>query len=361
MATLPGDVGPALTQPLPGNMGPVPPGEVENNKGLWRGFFDKLKTDNNFRQSVLLTGLGMMRSTKLGENPGDVISESLMSGVNTLDLLRQRDRSQQIEDSERSRKGGLEERGARVGERQAGAAEQVAATGAARAKTEAGDVASRWEQARNELQEAIRHNKAQEEIDRLRARADALRAEAYGSFRKGMPGFQVKAMDAISAQLQQQGWDPVAADAMAAQRVQTTGKATNPADRVRSLFEERVKQYAGSLEALDHPMTSDMQRRWLQEAIELDKSLEGLTTPTPEVPPGPGPGAPQSGPGRAPAGPAAPAAAGPVATAPSPTPAPTGPPNTVLYQQAQAAIARGVPIEQVRQIYVQNGGNPNDF
>jgi hypothetical protein len=343
---------------------------VEQNKGLWRGFFDKVRTDNNFRTSVLMTGLGMMRSQRPGENAGDVIGQSLQTGVQTLDTLRQRQRTQEIDDAERKRKAGLDERQTVVGERGATSQEKQVDIAGKRAETEASDVKSRWDNAQAALNEAIRHNKATEVIDRLRAVADKIRAEAYGSFRKNMPGFQVKAMDAISEQLQAQGYDQVTADAMAAARVQTTGKATNPGDRVREMFTEKLKQYGGSLEALDHPMTADMQKQWMEEAIDLDKRLEMIANPQAIVPPGPNPtpkrpGQEASGPGTAagagaPASPPGPqAAVVPAVTPPAAVP-PGGPPSAPpdVKAQVQAALARGVPIEQIRQRLIQQGINP---
>jgi len=358
-------------------MGPRPE-DLEQNRGLWQGFMHKLKTDPNFKTAVLMSGLGMMRSRGMGENALDVVGESLQSGVQTLDMLRQRDRSSRIEDEERARKSGLEERGVKVEERGAAVGERGVATAEERTKLEAGDIKSRWEQANSELQEAIRHNKATEVIDALRAKADNIRAQSYSNYRQNMPGFQVKAMDAISLELRQRGYDEVTADALAAQRVQETGKTQAPGDRVRALVEERATQYGKSIEALEKPVTAELYRQWMQEAIQLDRDLERIAGPTTAAPPPPGQptNRPPSGPATSSAPPPAP---GPAAgQAPQPTVAPppaaappqsplannpvaTGAIDPVLAQQVRGALQAGKPVEAIRARLIELGQNPTMY
>lgn len=284
-ALMPGDVGPPLpTAMQPGNIGPQPtaaaagPAEYEQNKGLWRGFLDKMRTDPNFKQAVQVTAMGMMRSPQMGQNGFDVASQALTTGVTTLDMLRQRDRTQAIEDEERARKAGLEERGAQVAERGASSQERNAATAEQEVKQRAEDSMSRWRQAQNELEEAIRHNKASEEIDRLRANADSLRASAYMSYRKDRPAAEVVKLNALSAKYQQDGIDPITADAMATERL-LAGKSKAPGDRVRAAVDARIKAYSGSLESFDKPLSNEMIQQWLQEELEREKYFQSLETP----------------------------------------------------------------------------------
>jgi len=79
----------------------------------WKGFLSTLKTDPNMRMALIQTGIGMMRSPRMGENGWDVAGEALGRGVMTLDQLRQRDKEgREKEEKERFQR---EQEAARTG------------------------------------------------------------------------------------------------------------------------------------------------------------------------------------------------------------------------------------------------------
>lgn len=286
---LPGDTGPQPAGPnmigpaLIGPMAPTPPqtpAEVEQNKGLWRTFLDRMKTDPQFKMSVQQTAIGMMKSPQIGQNSFDVLGNALQGGITTLDTLRQRERTQKIEDEERKRKAGIENRQTAAQETTAAATAKRADTEVSALEAQKGQWGKQYDLDREKLQEAIRSNKATEEINRLKAQADATRARAYSEGRAGRTPAEIQKINMLSAQYQAQGMDPVDADALAIQYLQETGKGKGPGDRVRAAVDARMKSYNSSLASLDKPIDADMIRQWTEEAIQLDAKTEQMLNQT---------------------------------------------------------------------------------
>lgn len=100
-------IGSALTQPvLPSQGAQANPEQV----GLWGKFQNRLQQDPNLRMALLTTGLNLLRTPQPGQTGFDVFSDAALTGVNTLDQLRQRQRSQTIEEDERARTADIEAR-----------------------------------------------------------------------------------------------------------------------------------------------------------------------------------------------------------------------------------------------------------
>lgn len=364
-------------QPPPAAMGPPQNPAVEQNKGLWRGFFDRLKTDPNFRTAVMQTGAGLMRTPQMGQSGFDVAGQALMNGATTLDILRQRDRMQTIEEQERTRKAGLEERGVTAEERQVGAQERTAAATESRAATDAQATADRAKEAQAQAQhavraldEAIRHNKATEQVDRLRAEADRKKSEAYLAGRAGRDPKDVVFMNALSEKYQASGIDEVTADAMAVEYLKETKAGKAPADRIRAALDTRIKAYNGSMAALDTPLDNNMMKQWMNEEIAREKELESVVNPSAGAAVGPqaGGGGSTQTPFSAPGPAGRPSSADFLAQPVTPGGAP--PAGSVLpqaqldpkivawiHQQTRA----GTPPEQIRQTLIQYGKNPADY
>ncbi len=80
--------GSALTQPqAPSRGAPVP----QEQLGLWQNFQNKLRTDPDFRMAMLTAGLNMLRTPQIGETGFDTFASGALTGVQTLDQLRQRE------------------------------------------------------------------------------------------------------------------------------------------------------------------------------------------------------------------------------------------------------------------------------
>ena len=94
-------VGSALTQPqvpVPG----TPPMSAEQ-PGLWGRFQERLKQDPNLRLALLTTGLNLLKSPQPGQGGFDVFSNAALTGVGTLDQLRQREAMQAAQGREEER------------------------------------------------------------------------------------------------------------------------------------------------------------------------------------------------------------------------------------------------------------------
>lgn len=85
-----------MTQPQP-DVG-VAPEVLEQNKGLWKSFLDRTRTDPDFRNAVMATGASMMRSPQVGQNGFDQLSNGLTTGMQTLSALQNQRRTQGRED-----------------------------------------------------------------------------------------------------------------------------------------------------------------------------------------------------------------------------------------------------------------------
>ncbi len=120
------NIGQALMGPtVPMQGTPVPTEQVSR----WQAFRNKLQNDPNLRMALMTAGLNMMRTPQRGETGFDTFSQGALTGLNTLDQLRQRDQRQLLEAEDRDE----ERRSTRVREGQADeridvARSQVAAT-----------------------------------------------------------------------------------------------------------------------------------------------------------------------------------------------------------------------------------------
>jgi hypothetical protein len=175
-----GDTGPP--------QGPVTnPEEIKKNRNLWQKFNDKVKADPNFRQAVLQTGLGMMKTARYGEGSFDVVSNALSTGVTTLDMLRRRDMADKLQKEEESRKYALDTGQLTVQQTNAAANTSSAASQAANAA----ENAAAGKAARDQAPEELKLKQGALEADMIRANADKTRASIYAG--GGFGGHQTAA------------------------------------------------------------------------------------------------------------------------------------------------------------------------
>lgn len=305
------------------------PQVIEQNKGLWRGFFQKIQEDPNFRQAVLMTGVQMLRSPKMGETGWDVASNALQGGMVTLEGLRQRD----YERVQAGKEQELKSRQVRVQERGADTQASTAETYRKATEAQTKQAQDAYELKKKELDEAIRSNQSREEIMRIQAEADMLRAKAYSGDGGGRTPAEIQKINMLTAQYVAQGMDEVQARARAIEYLTETGKAKSPQDRIRLGLESRIKAYNSSLAALDTPLTAEMMQQFLREEIEMEKTLSGLTAPASTNTSG----------------------AGSVRSFDRPNVDPQ------LLAQVKAAVQAGKDVTAIRQRIVQLGHNPADY
>jgi hypothetical protein len=100
---------PQQGQLMPPTMAPPPTsGPVGSRLAqMWEAF----KTDPNVRQAVLAASTQMMQSPPPGQNSLGVIGQGVQHGMGTLDALRQRDRSQRLDEERYAEQTGLKKRG----------------------------------------------------------------------------------------------------------------------------------------------------------------------------------------------------------------------------------------------------------
>lgn len=85
-----GPIGAGLTQPMlpaAGTGGSI----ADADPGIWQKFLKAMKDDPNFQQSLMVTGLSLLGDPQPGESGFGTFSRSALTGVKTLDSLRQRD------------------------------------------------------------------------------------------------------------------------------------------------------------------------------------------------------------------------------------------------------------------------------
>ena len=93
-----GGIGRALTGPqIPVQSAPVDPSQISK----WQAFRQKLASDPNLRMALLTAGVNMMRTPEMGQTGFDVFADAAGTGIGTLDQLRQRDKSERNEASDR--------------------------------------------------------------------------------------------------------------------------------------------------------------------------------------------------------------------------------------------------------------------
>lgn len=83
-------LGQALTQP-PVPAAGLPPAA---DPGLWQKLLQKMQSDPNFQTALLTTGLNLLGDPQQGESGFGTFSRSALSGIQTLDQLRARDRAE---------------------------------------------------------------------------------------------------------------------------------------------------------------------------------------------------------------------------------------------------------------------------
>lgn len=92
-----GGIGQQLTQPQ-APVGQADPSQISR----WQQFRQKLANDPNLRMALLQTGANLMRSPKLGESGFDVFADAATTGMGTLDQLRQRDKTEGLDERDRT-------------------------------------------------------------------------------------------------------------------------------------------------------------------------------------------------------------------------------------------------------------------
>ena len=245
------------------------PVELEKNRNLWQRFGDKMKADPNFRQAVLQTGLGMMRTPQNGESWTDIASNALGSGVSTLDMLRQRDKAQKEADANTTFEHDIKSRQTKTGEDQVG----VSRTNAATQQAQVGEQVKSGDFQR--AQYPVEADLAERRVaaDEKRATADLERAQSYAKVRANHTPADIQKINIRSAELQRLGMDPVQADNAALEYLQETGKAKSPADAIRFGIGQRMTAYNNTMEGFQHPPTPEMIADWAQQELALQSQI----------------------------------------------------------------------------------------
>lgn len=106
--------------PIPIASAPVDPSQLS----LWQKFQQRLQNDPNLRTALLTAGLNMLRSPRQGETGFDTFAQGALTGVNTLDQLRQRDRAQQTAAADSAFNRQATQQQLDIADRRAGAAEK---------------------------------------------------------------------------------------------------------------------------------------------------------------------------------------------------------------------------------------------
>jgi len=229
-----------LTAPAPMmdpiQAGPMPqldPNEMEQRKSLWKQYL----SDPNLRQAMLQTGIGLLRSPKMGEGTGDIAANALSAGASTLYGLREADRIRNMEAAKVSRETAATSVSERQRQEQIDTGKKQAGTQAT-AVRQSGDQAQKAaEQAARALDEAIRHNKSEEESARLRANAEKTRADAYAGAggRPGQTPGDIQKVNILAEKFVMEGMDEVSAKARAVREIENS-KGKTKADTARDLL-----------------------------------------------------------------------------------------------------------------------------
>jgi hypothetical protein len=252
--------------------------QFEERKNLWRKTIDKIKTDPNFKQSVMQTGLGLMRSPGQGENGWDVASKALQSGVTTLQTLRERDKKDKIAQEDRA----LNQRNVEssIAARDKGVALDEKKLGIYEKDILANNTLAqqKHELALRDLEETVRHNQAAEGIDRTRA-------STYAATGGGAKSADATKVDALAAQYEAQGMKSVDARAKATREVMSTGK-TSPANLFNTAMNQEVEMWQNAFDNLgkapDEKTLDAMRNRAKQrvfDALRISASTGGEGIP----------------------------------------------------------------------------------
>lgn len=284
---LPDSAGPPVDaslglQDVPATALPEQTPQFEERKNLWRKTIDKIKTDPNFKQSVMTTGLNLMRSPGQGQNGWDVASNALQAGVTTLQALRERDKNDKIAEEDRALKKrdtesaiAARDKGVQLDEKKLGIYEKDILGNNTLAQKKH-DLAVR------DLEETVRHNQASEGIDRTRA-------NTYATTGGGQASAEVVKIESLAKQYEAQGMKPVDAKAKATREVMTTAK-TSPANLFNTAMNQEVELWQSNFDNLgkspDDKTLEAMRNRAKQrvfDALRIDAATGG-----PGIPPGQG-------------------------------------------------------------------------
>lgn len=338
----------------------TPQDQQAQSPGIFASLMQKWQ-DPNVRQAIMQTGLNLMRSPGYGQSQWDVGANALGAGVSTLEQLRERDRQRGLLAEDRATKEqqrGIENTRA---DRQVATGEKNAATNATNVSADI--EAKKVDQGRADkaLAEAIRHNKSDEEINRLRAEADAIRAKAYSTGGGKTPAEVEKLNRLKKYYMEKQGLDETDADKAAFDYLQTA-KGKSPRQLVIDTIKSKVSTwYENQFDPAAKP-TPEMLSKWQQEAVDEVKFAEqagqdvtnnrgpiarpGITTPGK---------APVAAPGTTPAASATPAASS--APAPSLVTSPAAKSDVTMRNIEKWKLANATP-EQIKILIATGGEQP---
>lgn len=270
----------------PSQIGPPSPSNdpvvLEQNKSKWRNFLAKVN-DPNVQQAIMTTGINMLRSPGYGQNSGDVIANALSQGVNTLSGLRQLDYEHKTQAQQRVDKQQQEAIQNRQGDQRI--ANDVRSTDAyGRQVDNQADATRRTDTRENRrLDEDTRHNLADEDIARQRAKAENTRANAYKNSGNRVPA-EIQKINNLTAQYLAEGMDEVSAKARATLVIDSTGTAKSPGEQARALYEAKLKNWSGDINNFGKSMTREQAQQMLDESINDVHSLQQFNSQATALP-----------------------------------------------------------------------------
>lgn len=217
-----------------------------------------------------------MRTPAPGQSNWDVAGQALGSGVDTLHLLRERERQRGLETEDRELKKTAAETQITLQKEQIENAREGRKIGATKAQEDA-----------RRLDAEIKHWERADAADAVRASAEKTRANTAAT--GGRTAAQVQMIENLTAQKIAQGVDEVTAKAEATKEVMSTGKARSPGDRYLELIREKAKTWADNLDNLGKAPTADEIKAWRTEAEEEVRNMTRLDAvgkgePVPETP-----------------------------------------------------------------------------
>lgn len=144
-------LGAMLTQPQIPDPRIVQGGPPPENLNLWQRFQQRLQQDPNLRMALLTTGLNMLRTPEPGKTGFDTFADSALTGVQTLDALRQRDVAAEAQARDEKRE-----------DRKIDIADETLDVRREGITQESNQFEARMKHAQEQLAETTRHNKATE-------------------------------------------------------------------------------------------------------------------------------------------------------------------------------------------------------
>lgn len=326
--------------PAPGQMSTG--GPIEALKGAWRGFFQKMDTDPNFKMAVLQTGLGMLKSPQVGQNGFDVAANALGTGVATLQGLRDKQKQEAIQAEDRSFTREMETK--KVQNQTAGVEIQQEMLGETKRgnKVEEAQRDKQLNTAYQQYLETVRSNKAQEAIEMAKARYESEWRKIYG---QGTVPADIQKVEILAAEYRRANpnLSEVEARAQALKEVQTTGKEPPFAKNFTTIFSSQMQAWMMNPENIGKEPSPEQVQGMIARARAAAQAAESGNTSMATPPP---------------------------ATAPNPqgVPAPAAPPTPGGGpQDAQVRVwvnrqkAAGVNPQIMRDVLIGKGLNPADY